>query len=565
MVISHLFQPNFSMDFDSFIPPIPPNFTTPGSPALAPPSSQILFPPVNPSAHNLPPPFGCPGIPPPCPKKESIPTPPLGAQQSQCGDVTSISASTSSSSSSLQSSSSSSASAALSSTAHLADSLNSNNSTINGGRSLDDLSNQSISNKSPFNQDLACDNSENINANSNSSSTHCISPPSIGGGGGEKAPKCIGCNQPILDQFILRVAPDLEWHASCLKCNQCATVLDERQTCYLKDGKPYCKLDYIRLFSIRCGKCDQPFEKTDRVMRTMNKVYHVDCFSCNVCFKQLLPGDEYAIREDLIFCREDMVELMAQSTENHPTDPQNRTCENPTPESRLSDGCSPKNPNMTKYGSMNNPSGVSPNSTLSLSTTHDLDRDDKIIFSPDDKSSSCKDSLRGEKHRSKDGSKPTRIRTVLNEKQLHTLRTCYNANPRPDALMREQLVEMTGLSPRVIRVWFQNKRCKDKKRSIAIKQMHQLQAEKNISGLNGVPMVAGSPMRHDPVLDGQFPPYPHPPPPFGLPPHHAPHPNEMDPTYMMAFDNGGGPGSVISDGCLGSPTGSDCSLSLSSD
>ena len=49
--------------------------------------------------------------------------------------------------------------------------------------------------------------------------------------------------------------------------------------------------------------------------------------------------------------------------------------------------------------------------------------------------------------------KPTRVRTVLNEKQLHTLRTCYNANPRPDALMKEQLVEMTGLSPRVIRVW----------------------------------------------------------------------------------------------------------------
>ena len=69
--------------------------------------------------------------------------------------------------------------------------------------------------------------------------------------------------------------------------------------------------------------------------------------------------------------------------------------------------------------------------------------------------------------------KPTRVRTVLNEKQLHTLRTCYNANPRPDALMKEQLVEMTSLSPRVIRVWFQNKRCKDKKKSIAMKQMQQ--------------------------------------------------------------------------------------------
>ena len=71
--------------------------------------------------------------------------------------------------------------------------------------------------------------------------------------------------------------------------------------------------------------------------------------------------------------------------------------------------------------------------------------------------------------------KTTRVRTVLNEKQLHTLRTCYGANPRPDALMKEQLVEMTGLSPRVIRVWFQNKRCKDKKRSILVKQMQQQQ------------------------------------------------------------------------------------------
>lgn len=64
---------------------------------------------------------------------------------------------------------------------------------------------------------------------------------------------------------------------------------------------------------------------------------------------------------------------------------------------------------------------------------------------------------------------------MLNEKQLHTLRTCYAANPRPDALMKEQLVEMTGLSPRVIRVWFQNKRCKDKKRSIMMKQLQQQQ------------------------------------------------------------------------------------------
>ena len=62
--------------------------------------------------------------------------------------------------------------------------------------------------------------------------------------------------------------------------------------------------------------------------------------------------------------------------------------------------------------------------------------------------------------------KSARARTVLSEKQLNILKTCYSANPRPDALMKEQLVEMTGLSPRVVRVWFQNKRCKDKKLQI---------------------------------------------------------------------------------------------------
>ena len=60
--------------------------------------------------------------------------------------------------------------------------------------------------------------------------------------------------------------------------------------------------------------------------------------------------------------------------------------------------------------------------------------------------------------------RPTRVRTVLNEKQLSTLKSCYAANPRPDSVLKEQLVDLTGLSPRVIRVWFQNKRCKDKKK-----------------------------------------------------------------------------------------------------
>ena len=67
---------------------------------------------------------------------------------------------------------------------------------------------------------------------------------------------------------------------------------------------------------------------------------------------------------------------------------------------------------------------------------------------------------------------------MLSEQQLQTLRTVYASNPRPDALLKEQLVEITGLSPRVIRVWFQNKRCKDKKKAIQAEaaRIHQQQA-----------------------------------------------------------------------------------------
>lgn len=70
--------------------------------------------------------------------------------------------------------------------------------------------------------------------------------------------------------------------------------------------------------------------------------------------------------------------------------------------------------------------------------------------------------------------------------------------------MKEQLVEMTGLSPRVIRVWFQNKRCKDKKKTIQMKL--QMQQEKDgrklgYGAMQGIPMVASSPVRHDSPLN----------------------------------------------------------------
>ena len=64
--------------------------------------------------------------------------------------------------------------------------------------------------------------------------------------GRSKVSLCMGCGGEIHDQYILRVAPDLEWHAACLKCSECQMFLDENCTCFVRDGKTYCKKDYVR-------------------------------------------------------------------------------------------------------------------------------------------------------------------------------------------------------------------------------------------------------------------------------------------------------------------------------
>ncbi|XP_026877581.2 insulin gene enhancer protein isl-2b-like [Electrophorus electricus] len=261
---------------------------------------------------------------------------------------------------------------------------------------------------------------------------------------------CVGCGSQIHDQYILRVSPDLEWHATCLKCAECSQYLDETCTCFVREGKTYCKRDYVRLFGIKCAKCSLGFSRKDLVMRARDTLYHIPCFRCGVCSRQLIPGDEFSVRDDELLCRKDHGLLLEHEMGSH----------------------SPDHIHNRVLHMAADPMSVRP-------APH-----------------------RNPVHRQSE--KTTRVRTVLNEKQLHTLRTCYNANPRPDALMKEQLVEMTGLTPRVIRVWFQNKRCKDKKRSILMKQLQQQQHgdKTNRQGLTDTALIAGSPVRPDASVPG---------------------------------------------------------------
>lgn len=45
-----------------------------------------------------------------------------------------------------------------------------------------------------------------------------------------------------------------------------------------------------RLFGTKCDKCGNSFSKNDFVMRAKTKIFHIECFRCSACARQLLPG-----------------------------------------------------------------------------------------------------------------------------------------------------------------------------------------------------------------------------------------------------------------------------------
>lgn len=64
--------------------------------------------------------------------------------------------------------------------------------------------------------------------------------------------------------------------------------------------------------------------------------------------------------------------------------------------------------------------------------------------------------------------KKGKSRTSITPKQLEILQSTYDKDPRPSRLVRDELGSQTGLSAKVIQVWFQNRRSKEKKDGIKV-------------------------------------------------------------------------------------------------
>ena len=70
---------------------------------------------------------------------------------------------------------------------------------------------------------------------------------------------------------------------------------------------------------------------------------------------------------------------------------------------------------------------------------------------------------------------PKRPRTILTSAQRRQFKASFEISPKPCRKVREALAKETGLSVRVVQVWFQNQRAKMKK----LQRKAKIEAEKN--------------------------------------------------------------------------------------
>ncbi|TRY98899.1 hypothetical protein DNTS_026557 [Danionella cerebrum] len=227
---------------------------------------------------------------------------------------------------------------------------------------------------------------------------------------------CAGCHELIRDRYLLRVHERL-WHERCLHCARCREPLTH--SCFLRDDTLYCKRDYQRLFRARCRGCSELLCPSELVMPAGNTLFHLHCFCCSVCGCRLQKGQRCVFSGDKLFC-------VAHYHQQHQDSP----------------------------------------STTDSGKSEDVEEDDN---DEDNIKAAGEAILAGDvEHK-----RAKRPRTILTTQQRRAFKASFEVSSKPCRKVRETLAAETGLSVRVVQVWFQNQRAKMKK--LARRQQQQKQ------------------------------------------------------------------------------------------
>ncbi|XP_019752013.1 LIM homeobox transcription factor 1-alpha [Hippocampus comes] len=235
----------------------------------------------------------------------------------------------------------------------------------------------------------------------------------------QRRPVCAGCRRPISDKFLLQVADGLR-HEACARCSACGDAL--RDSCFVREQRLYCKRDYAELFAVRCGGCFEGISPTELVLRAGPAVFHLRCFTCSVCSAPMRTGDRCVVREGRLVCaREDYHRRVASPTSS------------------------------------------------------DTGKSDDADEEEDEEEDSGRVTSRRIRSDEQESKRPKRPRTILTTQQRRIFKASFEVSSKPCRKVRETLAADTGLTVRVVQVWFQNQRAKMKK--LARRQQQQEQEQ----------------------------------------------------------------------------------------
>ena len=228
---------------------------------------------------------------------------------------------------------------------------------------------------------------------------------------------CSECHRAISDQFVMRVGDSI-LHEQCLRCFTCGHFLTE--SCFSKFGQFYCRHDFYTQFGPRCSGCQLVFSETEKVRKIDQSLFHGHCFKCKDCSKDLSEAEKVGCDQNgNLLCEADF--LRAHCDEEK--------------EGGLED--SGEDTVKKELESMGE-KGNEPTS--------------------EEEPDSNKEVIDDGKNKKKRGPK-----TTIKPHQLEILKNCFDQNPKPTPKVFEELSKDTGLTKRVIQVWFQNKRSKRKR------------------------------------------------------------------------------------------------------
>ncbi|EEC17797.1 lim homeobox protein, putative, partial [Ixodes scapularis] len=299
-----------------------------------------------------------------------------------------------------------------------------------------------------------------ISSDPDDSSTQSLRPsPGSAASPPATAKLCAACGAPIADRFYL-LAVERQWHTHCLRCCHCKQQLDSELTCFARDGNIYCKEDYYSRYP-RLPRCaDLPIDAeltTNKLVLSRNPLAWRPFAGRTIVSSE--AGSDNKPPPSLLLVAICFRHLTSEERGTPVTRGYSPSTDAASFVKRVPHPPPPPPPTSTVFSNGSVPSVQHVQHANHPSRLPQSQRGEEGVSLPDLASldgngPSALQQQQQQQQRTK------RMRTSFKHHQLRTMKSYFAINQNPDAKDLKQLAQKTGLSKRVLQVWFQNARAK---------------------------------------------------------------------------------------------------------